>query len=708
MLAGGLDSFDWLKDRIKRPKVVVDLSQINELAASDEVNGGLEIGAMTTLTEVVRNPIVKEKFSILSTGAEAGGLAADPQPGHHRRQRVAGRALLVLPRRLEVLSRRRQHLLRRYARPPINREHAILGADRCVAVNPSDTAPALIALDAKMVIRSTKGERVVDAEDYFIGPGIDITRMTVLKPGELLTAIRIPATWAGAQFYFEKVRDRQVWDFPLVNVASRHGVQRRQHRAHPHRGERRRGPSAASEGSRRRGAAASRATRTPARWPGNMAIAGRRAAALQRLQGSADAESGEARDSRRGGANMGIIEWATSPWGQDVPIHIAFYLIWVAAIAGLVFLIVPRHLVALFREAGRVRRQRHRRAAALPRAIPERVPRHSLAARLFHWVMAAAMFALLFTAFLPEVGVQFAWVTYHWIAGLVLTALDHLPHHPCDLLHGFLVHLAGQGRHSRMPSAGCARSLGKTRRRRRGSPSIRSKTRCITAIIVLAGLAVTLTGVFMMFRVRTAILPRNPYLFGDMTWGMMYVLHGLAGVGLIALIMVHVYFALRPEKLVITKSMIFGSMSREHYLEHHDPERWAPGSWSTSGVNLEARCNAVEECYEFMLAYAAQGLDTDAGSQSGTQIREFLRNAQTALTGIAEAITATGLQPAAFISVVERDARDSLAAIDLVLAQPAISSQLIDNLNASIHLRALLTDLFLLDEILKLQRVGCS
>jgi len=95
-----------------------------------------------------------------------------------------------------------------------------LHADRCVAVNPSDSAPALIALDAQMVIRNTKGERVVNAEDYFIGPAIDITRMTVLKPGDLLTAIRIPATWAGAQFYFEKIRDRQVWDFPLMNVAS--------------------------------------------------------------------------------------------------------------------------------------------------------------------------------------------------------------------------------------------------------------------------------------------------------------------------------------------------------------------------------------------------------------------------------------------------------------------------------------------------------
>jgi hypothetical protein len=130
-------------------------------------------------------------------------------------------------------------------------------------------------------------------------------------------------------------------------------------------------------------------------------------------------------------------------------------------------------------------------------------------------------------------------------------------------------------------------------------------------------------------------------------------------------------------------------------------------------VNLENRCNAIEECYEFMLAYAAQGLDTDAGSQSGTQIREFLRRAVAALSGLAETCVLTiaqeELQPSeryrAFVAVLDRDADDSLAAIELVLAQPAISSQLIDNLNASIHLRALLTDLFLLDEIVKLQHM---
>jgi xanthine dehydrogenase YagS FAD-binding subunit len=109
-----------------------------------------------------------------------------------------------------------------YADTPtaINREHAIFDANRCVAVTPSDTAPALVALDAKMVIRSIDGERIVDAQDYFVGPSYDITRMTVLQPGEILAAIRIPSTWAAAEFYFEKVRDREVWDFPLVNVAS--------------------------------------------------------------------------------------------------------------------------------------------------------------------------------------------------------------------------------------------------------------------------------------------------------------------------------------------------------------------------------------------------------------------------------------------------------------------------------------------------------
>ena len=219
VLAGGLDSFDWLKDRIKRTKVVVDLSQIKELTGIREAGGGLEIGAMTTLTEVVRHPVVKAKYSILSEGAES---AASPQIRNQGTLggNVSQDARCWYYRGGWKCYRAGGNICFADTPTAINREHAILGADRCVAVNPSDSAPALIALDAQMVIRNSKGERTINAEDYFVGPEIDITRMTVLKPGDLLTAIRIPATWAGTQFYFEKIRDRPVWDFPLLNVAS--------------------------------------------------------------------------------------------------------------------------------------------------------------------------------------------------------------------------------------------------------------------------------------------------------------------------------------------------------------------------------------------------------------------------------------------------------------------------------------------------------
>jgi xanthine dehydrogenase YagS FAD-binding subunit len=219
VLAGGMDSFDWLKDRIKKPKVVVDLSGIGELKGVRTIADGIEIGAMTTLTEVVQHPVIREKYKLLAESAE---LVASPQIRNQGTLggNVSQDARCWYYRAGWPCYRAGGNIC--YADTPEgrNREHAILHADRCVAVNPSDSAPALIALDAKFVIRTSRGERVVDAEDYFIGPQIDITRLHILQPGDLLTAIRIPSTWAGAQFYFEKVRDRNVWDFPLLNVAS--------------------------------------------------------------------------------------------------------------------------------------------------------------------------------------------------------------------------------------------------------------------------------------------------------------------------------------------------------------------------------------------------------------------------------------------------------------------------------------------------------
>jgi xanthine dehydrogenase YagS FAD-binding subunit len=218
-LGGGLDSFEWLKERIRRPAVVVDLGSISELRGVRTTGDGIEVGAMTTLTEVIGDDAVTAGYDLLSTAAVAvatpqirnqgtlgGNLAQDARCWYYRGgwpcYRAGGNIC--------------------YADTPtsINREHALFGADRCVAVNPSDTAPALVALDAKMVINNASGERVVDAEDFFVGPGANITQMTVLEPSDLLTSIRIPTEWAGTQFYFEKARDRQAWDFPLVNIAS--------------------------------------------------------------------------------------------------------------------------------------------------------------------------------------------------------------------------------------------------------------------------------------------------------------------------------------------------------------------------------------------------------------------------------------------------------------------------------------------------------
>lgn len=219
VMAGGMDSLDWFKDRAKKPKVVVDLSQIKELKGIRQQGDGVEIGAMTTLTQVATNSLIQSRYGLLAQAARkvatpqirnqgtiGGNVSQDTRCWYYRAgmpcYRAGGNTC--------------------YADTPtaMNREHCIFEADRCVAVTPSDTAPALIALDAKFVIRNSKGERVVDAEDYFILPKVDITRMAVLKPGDLLTAIRIPNTWAGARFYFEKASDREAWDFPLVNVAS--------------------------------------------------------------------------------------------------------------------------------------------------------------------------------------------------------------------------------------------------------------------------------------------------------------------------------------------------------------------------------------------------------------------------------------------------------------------------------------------------------
>jgi len=214
--------------------------------------------------------------------------------------------------------------------------------------------------------------------------------------------------------------------------------------------------------------------------------------------------------------------------------------------------------------------------------LPAKIERHGLTARLFHWVMAAAMFVLLFTAFLPVTGYKFAWVEWHWMAGLVLTGsiLFHIVHAtffldfwsiwvgPKDIPE-FRAELMREFGHDVPGPKPGKYPLG---------------NRLYHLAQVVAGLVVIVTGILMMSRVRTPLFTRNPYFLSDATWGLTYVGHGLAGVGMVGLVIAHVYFAVRPEKWWITKSMIFGWITRRQYLEHHEPSRWKVVTSRTSST----------------------------------------------------------------------------------------------------------------------------
>ena len=249
-MAGGYDSLSWFKERIKRPKAVIDLSGIAEMKGIRETADGLEIGALTTLTEIERNPVIKAKYRAAGGRGRQGREPADPQRRHHRRQRLPGCALPLLPLRPALLPRRRQHLLRRHAGRRQPRACAVRLRPLRGGVARPTARRRWSRWTPSSCIKSSKGERVIGAEEFFIGPKIDITHMTSTKPEEILTAIRIPKTWANANFYFEKVADRNTWDFPLVNVAAAMQVQERHDRGLPHRLRRRQRGAAPAHGGR--------------------------------------------------------------------------------------------------------------------------------------------------------------------------------------------------------------------------------------------------------------------------------------------------------------------------------------------------------------------------------------------------------------------------------------------------------------------------
>jgi cytochrome b subunit of formate dehydrogenase len=268
---------------------------------------------------------------------------------------------------------------------------------------------------------------------------------------------------------------------------------------------------------------------------------------------------------------MEILRTGQNPWGQDVLLGIGWNLVWVAVVASAVF--VLGHVAFMM-----MRRKAEADDSTAPDDASVRVPRHTLAARAFHWAMAAAMLVLLGTAFVPVLGLQVPWVTIHWIAGVALTVsiLYHVVHvfgwqdfwamwvKPAEIGDGVeeLKHAFGAG------SGEAPKAPGK----------YAFDHKVYHHMAATAGLAAIATGLLMMVRIDTPLWAKNPYLLSDGIWGVIYVVHGLSGVVLIGLVTAHIYFAVRPEKRWMTWAMINGWITREKYLAHYDTRKWVvPG-----------------------------------------------------------------------------------------------------------------------------------
>jgi formate dehydrogenase subunit gamma len=278
---------------------------------------------------------------------------------------------------------------------------------------------------------------------------------------------------------------------------------------------------------------------------------------------------------------MDFVRRAANPWGEEVLLGLAWDVFWLVVVLGAVFVVV--HAIFAGRKGSESEGPAVAGGAPGP-SVPPRVERHGRSARISHWILAISVLVLIVTAFVPILGLKFPWVTIHWIAGIVLTV--YLLYHVVDTLRrGTVGSMWIDGEDIRLGREHLRQFTKRSREpvEKPGKWALENKV--FHHLTGLAGLAVIATGLLMMARVDTWFWDANPYLLGlsDRLWGWTYLLHGLAGVGFVGLLMAHIYFAIRPDNLWITRSMFKGWITREEFVEHHDPERWAPGPAGRDG-----------------------------------------------------------------------------------------------------------------------------
>ncbi len=275
---------------------------------------------------------------------------------------------------------------------------------------------------------------------------------------------------------------------------------------------------------------------------------------------------------------MEFLRRASNPWDQQVMLGIAWDLMWLALAVGIVF--VVGHAISVKWFAPKTTPVSGAAAAPSNVQASERVVRHAAPARVFHWLMSLAMFALLITAFVPVIGIQFPWVTIHWIAGigLLLTVVYHVVHAITREDFRSMVIGAADVQEGARSVRGFFKRLPPSPEKAGKYPLDHKLYHHSVSVVTIGAIA---TGILMMFRVDTPFWERNPYILSDQLWGVTYVVHGVCGVALITMILAHIYFAIRPEKRWITRSMIKGWITRQEFLAHHDPTRWVVDSSAT-------------------------------------------------------------------------------------------------------------------------------
>ena len=265
---------------------------------------------------------------------------------------------------------------------------------------------------------------------------------------------------------------------------------------------------------------------------------------------------------------------ALDPWGQEVLIGISWDLMWAAVIVGLGFAAAHAVLAKLLWSAESASTGGGSGAAGLPAQIL----RHAMSERVFHWAMSVAMLVLLVTAFLPIMGIQFAWVTIHWWAGVALTLMIayHIVH--ATFVQDFWAIWVSRA-DIKTGMAELGHMLGSNGTEVPKAPKYPIDHKMFHHAAAVSSLAAIVTGIYMMLRIETPFWAANPYLLSESAWGIMYIVHGVSGVALIALVITHIYFAIRPDKWWITKSMIYGFIDRDKYVENFDPALWpVPGA----------------------------------------------------------------------------------------------------------------------------------